>query len=82
MKYIVDQGLQIPELKILFQSDIRLLRYKVPKSGNSITFFLFTSLFPKNLVANIVANYICIKLKAKSLWKDMMLLLDIYELYT
>ena len=35
MGYVVDFGLQNPELKILFQSDIRLLRYEMSKSGFS-----------------------------------------------
>ena len=62
--YVVGLGLQNPELKILFQSDIRLLRYQMPKSGKSTSlatnFFLFSTFF-LNPVANIAANYICIK---------------------
>ena len=49
MEYVVHLGLQIPELKILFYSDIHLLRYYMSKSGKSTTlattFFLFFILF-------------------------------------
>ena len=64
MGYIVGLGLQNPELEILFQSDIWLLRYSMSKSGKSTTFFLFSS-FGQSPVANMVANYIRIKQKTK-----------------
>ena len=52
MGYAVGLGMQNPELKILFQSDIRLLRYEWPKSGKSTTlattFFLFSSFLSKS----------------------------------
>ena len=68
MGYVVGLGLQNPELKILFQSDIRLLRYEWPKSGKSTTlattFFYFLH-FCQSPVANMAANYICIKQKTK-----------------
>ena len=39
MGYVVGLGLQNPELKILFQLDIRLLRYEWPKAGREINNF-------------------------------------------
>ena len=58
---------QILELKKLFESDIRLPRYRMSKSGISTilatTFFLF-SLFFLNPVANMAANYVCINRKS------------------
>ena len=60
-------GMQNPELKILFQLDIRLLRYEWPKSRKSTTlattFFYFLHFC--HPVANMTANYICIKQKTK-----------------
>ena len=44
MGYVVSIGLQNPELGILFQLNILLLRYFMSKSGKSTTFFLFSSL--------------------------------------
>ena len=45
MGYVVGLGMQNPELKILFQSDIRLLRYemsvqKINNFGNNFLFIL------------------------------------------
>ena len=64
MGHIVGLGLQNPELKILFQSDIRLLRYYMSKSGKSTTSFYFLH-FCQSPVANMAANYVCIKQKTK-----------------
>ena len=61
MGYVVGIGLQNPELKFLFQLDIRLLRYEMSKSRKSTTlvtfFFLISSFLSKSNFANMAANY-------------------------
>ena len=69
MGYVVGLGLQNPELKILFQLDIRLLRCQSP--GNQqlwqqLSFYFLY--FCQSPVANMAAN----KIKNKSLWRDKM----------
>ena len=69
MGYVVGLGLKNPELEILFQSDIRLLRYiKCQSPGNQqlwqqLSFYLLN--FCQSSVANMAADYICIKQKTK-----------------
>ena len=64
IRYVIALNLQILELEKLFESDIRLPRYCMSKSGKSTTlattFFLF-SLFFLNPITNMVANYVCMK---------------------
>ena len=64
IRYVIALTLQILELKKLFESDIWLPRYWMSKSGISTTlettFFSF-SLFFLNPVANMAANYVCMK---------------------
>ena len=61
MEYVVGLGLQNPELKILIQSDIRLLRYfHVKSKGNQqlwqqLSFYFLH--FCQSRVANMVVNY-------------------------
>ena len=59
MGYVVGLGLQNPELKNLFQSDIRLLRYlnvkvwEINNFGNNFLFifFIFSTLENSNMYA-------------------------------
>ena len=65
-KYFVDLCLQISKLKILFQSDFRLLRYQMSNSedqqlGQQLPYFLY--FFLKSSCEYMAANYICIKKK-------------------
>ena len=75
MGYVEGLGLQNPELKILFQLDIRLLRYSMSKSGKSATlattFFLFSSFLSKSSCQ--YGGYLYMhKTENKSLQKDEM----------
>ena len=74
MEYVVGLGLQNPELKNLFQSDIRLLRYQMSKSGKATTlattFFLFSSFLSKSSCQYGGLLYMH-KTEDKSLWKKM-----------
>ena len=54
MGYVVGLGMQNPELKISFQSDIWLLRYQMSKSGKSTT--LATTFFFLHFCQSPVAN--------------------------
>ena len=60
MGYVVGFGLQIPELNILFQLDIRVRGYEMSNSGKSTT-LATTFFFLLNPGANMAANYICMK---------------------
>ena len=68
MGYVVGLGLKNPELKILSQSDIRLLRYEMSKYGKSTTFFIF---FKVQLTIWRLIIY-AKKTENKSLWRDEM----------
>ena len=62
IRYVIALNLQILELKKLFESDILLPRYWMSKSGKSTTLATtFYFYFFLNPVANMVANYVCMK---------------------
>ena len=72
MGYVIGHGLQIPEEQISLQSNIRLQRYQMSKSGKlttlAITFFIF--LIFLNSVTNMATNYHVNEIENKSLCKE------------